>query len=117
MAESRGGVEDRQLMAAYADVCQNGTLMFGPDHHRCLTSKDIKMKKKTANIAGLQLADALAHPIKQYDLALRGRISPIQSAFGRQIVAAAEPKFNRNVGRGEVDGYGRVTLPSKWPTK
>ncbi|MBI5525044.1 MAG: DUF3800 domain-containing protein [Deltaproteobacteria bacterium] len=66
MAESRGREEDRQLEQAYVRVYESGTLMFDHTRHqRALTSKDIKLRRKAANIAGLQLADVLAHPIKQ----------------------------------------------------
>ena len=66
MAESRGKEEDLQLKQAYRRVYESGTTYFSHEQHqRALTSKDIKIQPKKANIAGLQLADVLAYPIKQ----------------------------------------------------
>jgi hypothetical protein len=42
-----------------------------------LTSKEIKLKPKNANIAGTQLADLLAYPLKQEILVENGRISDV----------------------------------------
>lgn len=96
LAESRGGVEDRNLAQAYSDVISNGTMQFSPEHFASLTSRDIKLKKKQHNIAGLQLADLLAHPVKHFDLALRKRVTVTSGTFGAQIAEAVESKFNQN---------------------
>ena len=111
MAESRGREEDLQLKQAYLRVYESGTLMFGHEHHqRALTSKDIKIQPKVANIAGLQLADVLAHPVKQTCLIERGYIPDSGDVFGKRIYEVAERKFNRNEFRGFVEGYGKVFL-------
>ncbi len=54
MAESRGATEDRQLKSAYQDVYESGSLHHrNPDfYRRVLTSKELKLKNKQANIAG-----------------------------------------------------------------
>ena len=63
LAESRGGKEDGRLKAAYTRLWENGTNFVGPDQlQTALTSKQLKVKLKTNNISGLQLADLLAHP-------------------------------------------------------
>ena len=111
MAESRGREEDLQLQEAYRRVYASGTLMFGREHHqRVLTSKDIKVQPKKANIAGLQLADVLAYPVKQAYLSEKGRIPEVGDVFGRQVCDAASDKFNVNKCRGVVEGYGKVFL-------
>lgn len=111
MAESRGREEDIQLKEAYRRVYESGTLMFDREHHqRALTSKDIKLEQKSANIAGLQLADILAHPVKQHCLAHRGLIPEVSGTFGKTLVAAAMDKFNRQIYQNRIDGYGRVAL-------
>jgi len=85
--------------------------MFNHEHHqRVLTSKDVKLKPKTANIAGLQLADILAHPVKQALLVEKGMIPEPGENFGKLIYAGAKGKFNQNVWRGKVAGYGKVWL-------
>lgn len=111
MAESRGREEDLQLKEAYLRVYRSGTLMFDYEHHqRALTSKDIKLQPKTANIAGLQLADILAYPVKQAMLVEKGEIQDPGDNFGRRIYEVACAKFNENVPRGKVEGYGKVWL-------
>ncbi|TRZ86743.1 DUF3800 domain-containing protein [bacterium] len=111
MAESRGKEEDLQLCEAYRRVYESGTLMFGHVHHqRALTSTDIKLKKKIANIAGLQLADILAHPMKQALLLEKGSIPDPGEKFGRLIYEVAKGKFNINTRTKIAEGYGKIWL-------
>ena len=111
MAESRGKEENLQLEEAYRRVYESGTLMFGHEHHqRALTSKTIKIQPKVANIAGLQLADMLAHPVKQACLIERGWLADPGDSFGKRLHDAVSSKFNRNEWRGQVQGYGKVFL-------
>jgi hypothetical protein len=111
MAESRGREEDLQLKQAYRRVYESGTLMFDHEHHqKALTSHDIKLQAKVANIAGLQLADILAYPIKQSFLIEKGLILEKGDIFGKQICKAAWDKFNVHAQNGQVDGYGQVWL-------
>jgi Protein of unknown function (DUF3800) len=111
MAESRGKTEDMQLKAAYARVWSNGTRYMGADVFQdTLTSKELKVKPKLANIAGLQLADILAHPLKRDVLVAYKRIPPMDECFGLQICQAAQKKYNRHEWNGITKGYGRVFL-------
>ncbi|HTV48295.1 MAG TPA: DUF3800 domain-containing protein [Phycisphaerae bacterium] len=111
MAESRGKEEDIQLKQAYRRVYESGTLIFPREHHqRALTSKDIKLQTKNKNIAGLQLADMLAHPVKQYCLVRKGLLPDPGPVFGKRLLEAVESKFNRNISDNNVDGYGMVIL-------
>jgi hypothetical protein len=111
MAEARGREEDLQLRQAYKRVYESGTVMFDHEHHqRALTSREIKLQAKKANIAGLQLADLLAYPVKQHCLAAKGLIADPGDVFGRRIVQAVEGKFNCHEYQGYVDGYGQVWL-------
>ena len=107
MAESRGGEEDLQLKQAYRRVYESGSVHFGHDkHQRALTSKDIKIQPKRANIAGLQLADVLAYPLKQALLVEKGIVPDPGEVFGKQVYGVVRGKFNRNEGRGMIEGYG-----------
>jgi hypothetical protein len=111
LAESRNREEDLQLKQAYARVYQSGTLMFSHEHHqRALTSKDIKVQAKGENIAGLQLADVLAHPVKRACLAEKGLVEEVGDTYGRLLCEAVAPKLNVNEQTGVVDGYGKVWL-------
>jgi len=111
LAESRGREEDLQLKDAYGRVHESGTLMFPREHHqRALTSKKIKIRRKSANIAGLQMADILAHPVKQACLMERGCVPDSGDVFGKRLYQAAQSKFNANKWKGKINGYGKVCL-------
>ena len=111
MAESRAREEDLQLKQAYQRVYGSGTLLFNHEHHqRALTSKDLKLRSKIANIAGIQLADILAHPVKQALLLEKAKIVESRKTFGKQVYKAAKGKFNVNNRTGQVEGYGKVWL-------
>lgn len=111
LAESRAREEDLQLKQAYRRVYESGTLMFNHEHHqRALTSKDIKLRSKITNIAGIQLADVLAHPVKQAFLLEKGKIVEHRQTFGKQVCDAVIGKFNINTRTGQVEGYGKVWL-------
>ena len=112
LAESRGREEDLQLKQAYRRLYESGTLMFDHRHHqRALTSRDIKIQPKSGNIAGLQLADIMAYPIKQAMLIEKGKITDPGDNFGKQLYEVAKSKFNINDWKGQVEGYGKVWLP------
>jgi len=109
MAESRGKEEDIQLKQAYKTVYESGTRQNSRElFQTVLTSKDIKIQPKTANIAGLQLADILAHPVKQSCLAEQNLVSGCVDVFGGQLCKAVQNKFNS---KGlTVWGYGKKIL-------
>jgi len=111
MAEVRGAREDGMLQAAYARVLKAGTLMFrAPRHSAVLTSSSLKIKPKHHDVAGLQLADILAQPLKMACLAHEtAAVKPTN--VGTKLVCAVHPKFNRKAGDGTLRGYGIVRLP------
>ncbi len=111
MAESRGGNEDAKLKAAYRQFYECGGRFLKPEKvQRLLTSKELKLKPKSANIAGLQLADILAQPVKQKILHAQQLISVPSTGFGSELFGAAELKFNTRVDTGATQGYGFVIL-------
>ena len=111
LAESRGGREDQQLKGAYQTLYEKGTWYWEPESfQRALTSSEIKLKPKSANIAGLQLCDLLAYPSKQEILVEQGRVGDPGDNFGRQICQHIETKYNRHLYQGRVEGYGKVFL-------
>jgi hypothetical protein len=79
-----------------------------------LTSKELKLKLKTANIAGLQLADLIVTTVKQKALIDWG-LMPVPAtwagSFGEKMAGLLEQKYNRNLWTAEVEGYGRVVFP------
>jgi hypothetical protein len=109
MAESRGGTEDRHLKTAYRRLLESGTYFHDAAFfQRVLTSKETKLKPKSANIAGLQVADLLAHPCKQEILVAEGRIQDTGGPFGKEICRCVATKYNRRYSDGRVKGYGQV---------
>lgn len=111
MAERRGGVEDRSLMKAYSYIYINGTYYRQSSFfQRALTSKEIKIKPKTANILGLQIADLLAHPCKQELLFEKGRIERPINVFGTDLCKCIKHKYNVQIYTGKVEGYGKIFL-------
>lgn len=110
LAESRGGREDMQLKAAYRTVYSAGTRFRSRDFFQgVLTSKEIKIKPKMQNIAGLQLADLFAYPARRNILHGLGR-GPEPKGFTERMVQVLEPKYNRQVYTGAVSGYGKIFL-------
>ena len=64
MFESRGGKEDMRLKESYRKIFTNGTdWIKAEDIKQTITSNELKIKPKSANIAGLQIADLLAYPL------------------------------------------------------
>ncbi len=113
MAESRGGEEDRRLKESYARTFKSGCWQFTADaFQRALTSKELKLKPKSANISGLQLSDILGYPAKQWVLRnygfLENKASPFETELMKIVVAG---KFNRRGGDGKIEGYGFVIYP------
>lgn len=111
MSESRGGKEDRRLKDSFERVFEQGSDFVPPEQFRArLTSRQLKVKSKANNIAGLQLADLMAHASFRATLARReGR--PLPANFGGRIAAILEAdKYHRNAA-GVIEGWGRKWLP------
>lgn len=65
IVEARYKKVDRQLKRRYRKLYQHGTAYVdGARFQRVFTNSNLKMKPKTANYAGLQLADIFAYPSK-----------------------------------------------------
>lgn len=114
MAESRGGAEDRLLKESYTRVYERGVWMTAANvFQTALTSRQLKLKPKSANIAGLQLADLLGHPVKQWVLRRHGLLAGELAPFAQRLMERAEGKFNRHLYDGRLDGYGVVLFPKQ----
>ena len=113
MVESRGSKEDKKLMESYTRLYQRGTDHIPVDRWQArLTSHELKAKPKNANIAGLQLADLIAHPSRREILIEHQLITDNRDVFGDQICAILrQSKYNRNKYTGQIEGYGKKLLP------
>jgi len=111
MAESRGGKEDIRLKRSFEGVFEAGTDHVGASTMRqWLTSSQLKVKPKANNIAGLQLADLVAHPSFKAVQARRNKAS-LPDNFGGHIARILEQSKYRRSSSGRIDGYGRKWLP------
>jgi hypothetical protein len=110
MAENRQKTEDKKLMIAHQTLYETGTQYRSRDFFRnVLTSHELKLKPKTANIAGLQLADLLAYPSKQEILLSEGKIDTV-GAFDQRVGNVIQDKYNRQIYQGKAVGYGKIFL-------
>ncbi len=110
MAEARGASEDRRLKEVYAALYAEGNgFVEGQHFAERLTSSQLKVKPKRDNVAGLQLADLIAHPSYKAMLAARlGR--PLDATFGGTVgQILQDTKYRRRGSR--IEGIGRKWLP------
>lgn len=107
LAESRGGKEDRTLKDSFSRLYRNGTDFVGPEQFQnSLTSKQLKVKLKANNIAGLQLADLIAHPSRNEILHEQNLLNRELPPFGKKIIEILKGKYDR---RG-TDIFGKKFL-------
>ena len=113
MVESRGGREDRKLKSSYARLYRQGTDYISVERWQArLTSRELKVKPKKANIAGLQLADLVAHPSRREVLIEHGLLADEREIFGDRICEILRRgKYLRNQRTGQIEGYGKKLLP------
>ena len=111
MAESRGGKEDRRLKATFEQIYVDGTEYASPGALAArLTSRQLKVRAKSNNVAGLQLADLVAQPSFRATLARR-QGKPLADNFGGHVARIPEAsKYDRSE-QGRIDGWGRKWLP------
>ncbi len=112
MAESRGNTEDFELKKVYSNLYTRGTRLKSEKFfQQYLTSKEIKIKPKIKNVAGLQLSDILSHPLKKYTLLRRNILNePDEAVYWLKVVGAAERKLDRREKDGRTEGYGIVFI-------
>jgi hypothetical protein len=111
MAESRGGGEDKALKQAFRELYDAGTSFVPPNVLQPqLTSRELKVEPKQANIAGLQLADVVAHPSFVASLARRYE-QELSATFGGKIAKVLEKAKYRRRWDGQIASWGRVWLP------
>jgi hypothetical protein len=94
MAEARGGKADMRLKASFERLWQSGTEFVEAARFQArFTSRQLKVKPKAVNVAGLQLADLLAHPSRDEILTEQGLLTKPQREFARKVVAILRSKY------------------------
>jgi len=112
LVEKRGGIEDNKLIDSYIRLYDQGTDNISKElWQSCLTSRQLKLKDKSANSAGLQLADLIAHPSRREILIKNQLISDRRDIFGDQICAILRRTKYLRSKYGKIPGYGTKLLP------
>lgn len=111
MIESRGGKEDMRLKKSIRRLMDGGThYVSSEDLSRFITSKELKVKNKGHNIAGLQLADIVAHSVRRRAFQRIWNIQDGKRTFSDSILEILErDKFFRY--KDKIEGYGLKKLP------
>lgn len=110
MVESRGGKEDMRLKKSYSRIFEKGTHFIEAERlNKRLTSRELKVKPKMLNIAGLQLADLVAHPSRRMMFRIYKIEDDKKYAFGEKIISVIKSKYYK--GKDGIEGYGIKLLP------
>jgi hypothetical protein len=111
MGEARNPTHDAQLRRAFRYFYKNGTTVRPEIIQTRLTSGELRLELKKANLAGLQIADLLAHPAhRTYKFTKLGQAVPDDyGAFLAEILYRCI--YDRNPQNGKIEGYGRKWLP------
>jgi hypothetical protein len=111
LVESRGKKENIQLEKAYRHIYDHGSshvpaMVF----QERLTSRQLKIRQKSANVAGLQLADLIANPSCRSLICEKTGVQ-MKAEFGTRIETAL--KKNKYLKRydGFIPGWGKKWLP------
>lgn len=112
LAESRQTKDNKRLAKAYRYLHKHGTDNIRPEFfQKWLSSKEIKLKGKDHNIAGLQLADLIANPSCRELICKRTKV-PMTAEFSTKVVEILyRKKYRRNPFNGTVPGWGTKWLP------
>jgi len=94
MAESRGGKEDMRLKKSFEKLLKDATDYIEPDRFQAIfTSKRLKVKPKSNNVSGLQLADLIAHPSRNEILEENKMLDRPLAPFARMIIEILQEKY------------------------
>ena len=111
MFESRGSKEDMRLKKSFRTIMESGTHnLSAEDLQKHFTSLELKVKSKQANIAGLQVADLIAHPARRWGFKTIFNMPDPSNTFGDQVIEilTSEKFFRYN---GVISSYGVKKLP------
>ncbi len=111
MAESRGEKDNRKLQESYSRLYTKGTDWVGfKDFQKTLSTKELKIKDKKANISGLQLTDIIANP-SMWSMICEKTSTEMNSPFGIQVVDILKRAKYRRKYNGQIAGIGTKWLP------
>ena len=110
--EPRFKKADKKVKASFERIYNEGTEHVPANTIQAhLSSRDIMFEPKKANVAGLQLADMLAHPSARYMRFERDGV-PHPDDFGTRVAKIlVDRKYRRNPFSGNIAGWGTKWLP------
>ena len=109
VGEARNPTHDAQLRRAFRRFYENGSYVPKAMVQRRLISRELRLEPKSANIAGLQIADLLAHPAhRTFKFRKSGERPP--DDYGGFLAAMLERYIYDRTGR-RIEGIGRKWLP------
>lgn len=112
MIEARGTDADNKLKNSFTSLYERGNDNISAQRWQFrLTSREIKIKPKTANICGLQLTDLIAYPSRREILLENGLKQPSAQVFGDQISEILQRKYLRHNYTGQIENIGKKLLP------
>jgi hypothetical protein len=111
MGEARGPKHDGRLRRAFHRMYKDGSDFLERQTVQAkLISRELRLEPKTANVAGLQVADLLAHPAhRTFKLMKLGM--PIPDDYGASLIRTLESIYDRHPNKGTIEGCGRKWLP------
>lgn len=110
--EARFKKADKKLKASFLQLWERGTGPIAPAvMQKHLSSREIGLMPKSANVAGLQMCDLLAHPSAREMRRVREGLEPYED-FGSEVVRLLnEKKYARNPKTKVIEGWGTKWLP------
>jgi hypothetical protein len=106
VAESRDRTLNNALELAFLDLKIRGTRYLSATKV-AQRIQNLAIRKKSENLAGLQLADVVATPIARHVL---GKVTYPKYSQGGDFFSVVHPKFRRDR-QGNYEGMGLVVLP------
>jgi hypothetical protein len=111
IGEARTEWHDRRLRQAFRHLYDHGSKFMRADVAKArLISRELRLQPKAADIAGLQVADLLAHPAHRTFKFMQQDI-PIPDDYGASLIKELERVYDRNPATKLIRGYGRKWLP------
>lgn len=110
--ESRFKKADKKLKASFLRLWERGTGPIAPaiiQQH--LRSHEIGLVPKSANVAGLQICDLIAHPSAREMRREREGLEPYIDFGGDIVRILREKKYARNPKTMMIEGWGTKWLP------
>jgi len=111
-AEPRYKKADKKLKSSFRHIYDKGTENISAQTvQSAIITHDISFSPKYANVAGMQIADLIAHPSFRHQRRERDNIAQPDD-FGTKLTEILlKSKYARHPESGKIEGWGRKWLP------